>query len=231
VPEVVGDVIRSYSPNMIVRTNKGDWLNLDALDEISSLIEWANAIVIGPGLGLEKESEELLKKLLEILKKGNKSFVLDADALKLVKNHLDLLKGQNVILTPHEGELKIMADVELPPYHKVEARGKIIQDLAKKLDITILVKGPYDYISDGKMLKVNRTGCSEMSIGGTGDVLAGLCACFLATNNTIFQSACSAAFLNGYLGEYCKKKMGQRFTAMDLIHIISKGISRLLKTE
>jgi NAD(P)H-hydrate epimerase len=231
VPEVVGDVIRSYSPNMIVRTNTGDWLSLKALDEIAILIEWANVVVIGPGLGEEKAPEELLVKLLKILKKDNKTFVLDADALKLVKNHLDLLKGQNVILTPHEGELKIMTGVELPPYDDITKRGKIIQDLAKKLDVTLLVKGPYDYISDGKTLKINRTGCPEMSIGGTGDVLAGFCACFLATNNTVFQSACSAAFLNGYLGEYCKKTIGQRFTAMDLIHNINNGISTLLEPE
>ncbi|HEY0089375.1 MAG TPA: NAD(P)H-hydrate epimerase, partial [Candidatus Lokiarchaeia archaeon] len=52
-PQVVGDVIRSYSPNMIVRTSPGDWLNLDAFEEIKILIDWSNSIVIGPGLGLE----------------------------------------------------------------------------------------------------------------------------------------------------------------------------------
>ena len=231
VPEVVGDVIRSYSPNLIVRTSKGNWLNLESIDEINMLIKWANAIVIGPGLGLEKETEDLLVQLIESLNKENKSYVLDADALKLVKNHLEHLKGQKVILTPHEGELKIMTDIELPPFQNIEARGKIIMDLAKKLEVTLLVKGPYDYVSNGELLKINRTGCPEMTIGGTGDVLAGLCACFMATDNTPFQSACSAAFLNGYLGEYCKKTIGQRFTAMDLIHNLNDGISRLLKSE
>ena len=228
VPEVVGDVIRSFSPNMIVRTNKGDWLNLQSLEEISMLIDWANSIVIGPGLGLEKESEELLEKLLEILIQKKKSFVLDADALKLVKNHLELLKGQKVILTPHEGELKIMAEIDLPPYNKIEERGSIIQDLAKKLDVTLLVKGPYDYISDGKRIKVNRTGCPELSIGGTGDVLAGLCASFIATENDPFESACSAAFLNGIIGEYCKKNIGSRFTAVDMINSINKTIQQII---
>jgi len=230
VPEVVGDVIRSYSPNMIVRTNKGNWLNLKALDEIAELIEWAEVILIGPGLGLEKETEDLLVKILELLNEHKKAYVLDADALKLVKNHLSLLKGQKVILTPHVGELKIMAGTELPPYKNVEKRGKVLQDLAKKLGVTLLVKGPYDYITEGTRVKINRTGCPEMSIGGTGDVLAGLCACFLATNNAPFQSACSAAFLNGYLGEYCKEIIGLRFTALDLINNLNEGISRLLKS-
>ncbi|MFX1574192.1 MAG: NAD(P)H-hydrate dehydratase [Promethearchaeota archaeon] len=226
-PDVVGDVIRNFSPNMIVRTSPGDWLNLEALKEICRLIEWADTILIGPGIGLEKETEDLLVKLLEKVKDENKSLVLDADALKLVKDHLDLLKGLQVILTPHEGELKIMTDIDLPPYGNIEERGKIIRDLAKKLDATLLVKGPYDYISDGKLLKINRTGCPEMSIGGTGDVLAGLCASFMATKNDSFKSACSAAFLNGVLGEYCKDNIGPRFTPLEMIYSINETIKSI----
>ena len=231
VPQIVGDVIRSYSPNLIVRTQPGDWLNSDALDEISWLIDWSNAIVIGPGMGIEKETENLLVKLLDILKKENKSFVLDADALKLIKNHLDLIKSQPVILSPHEEELKIMTDVELPPYNSIEERGKIIFNLANELDVTLLVKGPYDFISNGKQLKINRTGCPEMSMGGTGDVLAGLCACFLTTNNNPFHSACSAAYVNGFLGEYCKKTIGPRFTTTDMIEHINESILNLLNVQ
>jgi NAD(P)H-hydrate epimerase len=88
-----------------------------------------------------------------------------------------------------------------------------------------LVKGPYDYIANTEKMKINRTGCPEMSIGGTGDVLAGLCASFLATNNSPFESACSAAFLNGYLGEFCKKKYHKRFTAMEMINNLADAFS------
>jgi NAD(P)H-hydrate epimerase len=229
VPEVIGDVLRSYSPNMIVRTSPGKWLNMKSLEEISVLIDWANVIVIGPGLGLQKETEELLIELLGKLLHEKKSFVLDADALKLVKNHLELLKGQRVILTPHAGELKIMTDIDLPQYNQIEKRRNEILKLAKKLDTTLLIKGPYDYISDGQSIKINRTGCPEMSIGGTGDVLAGLCACFLATNNNQFQSACSGAFINGIIGEFCKENIGLRFTAMDMIDNMNRAINNLLK--
>jgi NAD(P)H-hydrate epimerase len=228
VPEFIGDVLRSYSPNMIVRTNPGDWLNTSALEEILWLIDWSNSIIIGPGLGEQSETEKLLVKILEHLVKENKKFVLDADALKLVKNHLDIIKGSSAILTPHEGELKIMTGVDLPSYDNIVERRNIISNLAKKLDITLLVKGPYDYISDGKKLKINRTGCPEMSIGGTGDVLAGLCGCFLTTGNNPFNSACSAAFLNGVLGEYVKNHIGPRFTTTDMIDNINKVIIDLM---
>jgi len=229
VPEVIGDVLRSYSPNMIVRTSPGNWLNMKAFEEISELVDWANSIVIGPGLGLQKETEELLIALLKKLQQEKKSFVLDADALKLVKNHLELLKGQNVILTPHAGELSIMTGTELPQYNQIEKRRKEILKLAKKLDTTLLIKGVYDYISDGQNIKINRTGCPEMSIGGTGDVLAGLCACFLATDNNQYQSACSGAFINGIIGEFCKENIGSRFTAMDMVNNMNRAIKNQLK--
>ena len=231
-PEVIGNVIRKYSPNYIVRTSPGDWLNINAFDELAELIEWANAIIIGPGLGLQPKTEELLVKLLEKITKEKKVCVLDADALKLIKNHLNLIKGQNIILTPHEGELKIMANIELPPKDNILERKRIIFELAQKLGVTLIVKGPIDYISDGIKIKLNRTGVPEMSIGGTGDVLAGLCGCFLATENDLFKSACSAAFLNGYLGEFCKKNIGSRFNAMNMINKLQEAISSLsnLKT-
>ena len=63
-----------------------------------------------------------------------------------------------------------------------------------------------------------------MSIGGTGDVLAGLCASFLTTGSELFQAACSSAFINGYIGEFCKKSIGPRFTSTDMIHNINAGI-------
>lgn len=228
-PEVIADVLRGYSPNMIVRSSPGDWLTKDAFDEIAWLVDWANAILIGPGMGEEHETEELLINLLQKFREDNKSFVLDADALKLIKNHHDLIKGQSCILTPHEGELKIMSGIDLPPYEEIKTRGDKIHEFAMDLDVTVLVKGPYDYISNGKTLKLNRTGCAEMAIGGTGDVLAGLCTSFMATGVDIFRSACAATFLNGYTGEYCKDNLGPRFTALDMIENLNDSIQSLLK--
>jgi NAD(P)H-hydrate epimerase len=229
VPGVVADILRSYSPNMIVRSSKGNWLNKNSLEELTDLIKWADSILIGPGMGLAKETEELIIELIKIIKQYKKPFVLDADALKLIKDHIDMIKGLPVILTPHEGELKIMLDVELPPYDNLADRSKIIQDLANDLDLTLLIKGPYDYISNGKQLKINKTGCPEMSIGGTGDVLAGLCTSFTAIKNETFASACSAVFFNGVLGEYCKNIIGERFTTMDMIKNINKALRDVLK--
>jgi NAD(P)H-hydrate epimerase len=223
-PQVIADVLRSYSPNMIVRSKEGDWLNMEAFEELKRLIDWANAILIGPGLGEEAETEELLVRLLKLFRDQNKRFVLDADALKLVKEHRDLLEGQSCIVTPHAGEFNIMTGIELPPYDQINQRGDVISEMAEDYDITFLVKGPYDYIANRRTLKLNRTGCPEMAIGGTGDVLAGLTTAFLATEVSPFRAASAAAFLNGYLGEYCKENVGPRFDAMDMISHLNKAL-------
>ncbi|MHA1297622.1 MAG: NAD(P)H-hydrate dehydratase [Promethearchaeota archaeon] len=178
-------------------------------------------------MGTHEETEGLLLKLLEKIKIEKKKCVLDADALKLVKNHLEALKGIELILTPHAGELKIISGIDLPRYDKIDEISEILLDLAKNLNVTLLLKGAYDYISDGEKLKINKTGCPEMSIGGTGDVLSGLCASLLSIGNDPFSSACSAAFINGYAGELCKKNIGERFTSLDLIIHVNDAISKI----
>jgi NAD(P)H-hydrate epimerase len=81
----------------------------------------------------------------------------------------------------------------------------------------ILLKGVYDYIADSESYRVNLTGCAEMAVGGTGDVLAGLVVAFLSVGVSINNSACCSAYLNGKLGEEIRKNKGKRLLASDLI--------------
>ncbi|MFX1237869.1 MAG: NAD(P)H-hydrate dehydratase [Promethearchaeota archaeon] len=224
VPDVIGNVLKSYSPSIIARTSPGEYLDLNALEAAKNLIKWADAVLIGPGIGIKDKTGDLVVALVKDATALKKPLVLDADALKLIKKDLNILKDANVILTPHAGELKIMTGIDLPSHEKIEERGSLVMELAKKLGVVLLVKGPLDYISNGKRLKINKTGCPEMSIGGTGDVLAGLCAGLCALKNDLFDSACSAAFLNGYTGQYCKKVLGPRFTVSDMIANLNKSI-------
>ncbi len=229
VPEVIGATLRNYSPNLIVRTGKGDYLGADAYEELHELIKWCDSVIIGPGIGLKESTENLLKMVVKNIVELKKTYVLDADALKLIKNHLDLIKNSKCILTPHEGELKILCGESMPNYNDIEKRFLKVKEIAKNFGCVLLLKGPYDYISNGEIVKINKTGCPEMSKGGTGDVLAGLCGSFLALGNSPFRSACSAAFLNGYTGEYCKKYRSERFTPMDMINNLDLSIKELIE--
>jgi len=82
---------------------------------------------------------------------------------------------------------------------------------------TILLKGAYDIISDGKAWKYNKTGNKGMTTGGTGDVLSGVVGALLALGNTPLKAASVGAFLNGLAGDMVKEEMGENFTAMEVV--------------
>ncbi len=228
VPESISEIVKKYSPNLIVNHGSGDYISIEHLASLKELIEWADAILIGPGMGINNITQETTLKILDILSELNKPCVIDADALKLIKNNLKLIQRSNIILTPHEGEFKIMTGVSLPPMENFIERLENVSRVAKRYGATFLVKGKYDLISNGIERKINQTGCSQMTVGGTGDILAGLCAAFMSVNNSAFNSACSAAFLNGLAGELCLEEVGDFFTSLDMINKIPATLKKLL---
>ena len=86
--------------------------------------------------------------------------------------------------------------------------------------MVILLKGKEDIIVGKDQVKYNNTGNNGMTIGGTGDVLAGLTVGLLAQTRDLLNSAYYAAFLNGKIGDYLLKKKGVGFTASDFIPLI-----------
>jgi len=228
VPESISEIIKKYSPNLIVNHGSGDYISVEHLASLKELIEWADAILIGPGMGINNITQEATLKILDILSELNKPCVIDADALKLIKNNLKLIQRSNIILTPHEGEFKIMTGESLPPMENFIERLENVSRVAKRYGATFLVKGKYDLISNGIERKINQTGCSQMTVGGTGDVLAGLCTAFMSVKNSAFNSACSAAFLNGLAGELCLEEVGDFFTALNMINKIPATLKKIL---
>ncbi len=211
VPESIRRIVASYSPNLIVRGLKGDRIGMQNLDEIASLAAKHDVIVAGMGVG--KGNEEFQEVICELAKSGGK-FVLDAEGIT------PDVSG-NVILTPHRGEFE-------------RAFGKKCDDIgelrrvAEKTGVTIILKGREDWISDGERVKVNRSGNAGMTVGGTGDVLAGICAA-LFCNDDSFHSACAAAFVNGYCGDLCYEKYGFNYTATDLVRELPAAFKRCLE--
>jgi len=81
----------------------------------------------------------------------------------------------------------------------------------------ILSKGPVDRIISKNNIAYNKTGNAVMTKGGTGDILAGLCAGFLAQTKDTFKSASMAAYLTGAVADKLYKKMGRTYTAADIV--------------
>jgi len=169
-----------------------------------------NTILIGPGLDNTEKLGIFVNQLLQ--KYPKKKYVLDADALKYLNKKL---LSQNVILTPHQEEFKRLFNLK--------ANKENVFKIAKKYNCIIVLKGKNDYVASTQKIKINQTGNSGMTKGGTGDVLAGLIAA-LACQNDLFLAACAGVFLNGLAGEQLAKKVGIYFSASDLIEEIPKII-------
>ncbi len=228
-PETVRGIIASYSPELITLPYKGNYLSIEDIHDILEYIDTIkpHVVLIGPGLGDRPESIEAVKKLLPELIKREKYLVLDADALKAVKVDETTFEDK-AVLTPHRGEFKRITGAELTG--DLGKDGETVMHYASKLKSTILLKAPVDIISDGVNTRYNRTGNPYMSIGGTGDVLSGLTATFLAQTKNPFIAACIAAYVNGLAGDYLAKR-GEKVSPINMIKVIPRIITNPLDTH
>jgi Predicted sugar kinase len=108
---------------------------------------------------------------------------------------------------------------DVPPDSNLE-RIKLVEENALKYGITILLKGPTDIISDGKISYLCEKNIPAMTVGGTGDVLSGLVAGLLSTNRNTLESAAAASYICGLAGKEVQEKLGLHMTPMDLIDSI-----------
>ncbi len=178
-----------------------------------------DAVVMGPGLGLNPETIKFVKACVEEVEKVNKPLLLDADGLKAFAKFKRPLKVP-LVLTPHAGEYTILTGEELP--EDQEERVIVIQKTAKKLNATILVKAKVDIICDSNRAKLNFTGNPGMTVGGTGDVLSGIVGGLMAQKVDAFEAAVAGAFVNGAAGDFVANEIGFHMVATDIIDWIPR---------
>ena len=221
VPEENYDVTRSYFPDFIVRKYSGKWLNHEGTAATMELMDRCDSLVIGPGLGLTPETK---KAVVEILNEVKKPVVVDADAIKAIAGHK--IRG-TVVVTPHKGEFKYLSGNSLSG--DLKEKGRTVVRSAASLGATVLLKGSTDIIGspDGRV-KYCSSGNPGMTVGGTGDVLAGIVGSFLAQGLTPFDAACCGAFVNGFAGDELCSEKGYAFTASDLALEVPYAIKKIL---
>lgn len=209
-PKTAAKTIAGFSPNLIVRELSSDHLCPDDLETLKGLIPMHDVVVMGMGLGRHPDTFATLKEIIPICDK----VVIDADALQP-----DLpLKG---IVTPHAGEFKRISSVTLPSSYR--ERIDPVRNFARDAGLVVLLKGKVDLISDGSIVRGNTTGNPGMTVGGTGDVLAGVTASFFA-RTTALRAAVAAAFVNGRAGDlvYPEKDFGM--VATDVVEKIPEAM-------
>jgi len=186
-PKRAADIIASFSPDLIVYPLGGDYLGKRHLKTLLEFTKRKTAVVIGGGLCRNKDTMDAVRMFL---KKIALPCVIDADAIYTLDKKI---AGGNFLVTPHAYEFYKLTRKKVT--NNLNERTKVVKEAAKEFNVTILLKGHIDIVSDGKRTALNRTGNPYMTKGGTGDVLAGICGSLLAQGNSVFDAACGAAYI------------------------------------
>ncbi|AHZ21501.1 bifunctional ADP-dependent NAD(P)H-hydrate dehydratase/NAD(P)H-hydrate epimerase [Haloferax mediterranei] len=206
-PEHVAREVQGFSENLIVRGFAGDRLTPDHVSDLLDFAADRDVVVFGPGLG---DAAESLDAVREFLTSYDGTAVVDADALQIVP---DVDTEATLICTPHQGELQQMGGETDADW---ETRRELVADFATDLGHVLLVKGAYDVVADGDEVRVNRTGNPGMTVGGTGDVLAGTTGALAAVLPPL-DAAAAAAYANGRAGDLAADEFDGGLVATDLL--------------
>ncbi|HEY4509878.1 MAG TPA: NAD(P)H-hydrate dehydratase [Candidatus Paceibacterota bacterium] len=226
-PKRAADIIASFSPTLASYGIQGNHVEKEHVALLVSRTIAAKevarghaSVLIGSGLGRDEQTQEAVKAYLSEI---DVPAVIDADAIHVVAERPDVIKGKPFVITPHSYEFFELTGKEireLPQEEKI----KLVQEEAARLQTTILFKADIDIISDGKEVILNKTGTPYMTIGGTGDTLAGIVGALLARGIAPLEAAAVGAYINGKAGELASKKFKDSLIATDVIEEIRNVI-------
>ncbi|RPD46319.1 NAD(P)H-hydrate dehydratase [Hymenobacter sediminis] len=221
VPAVGYDILQTAVPEAMALTDP----SMDFVTELPDLKSYA-AVGIGPGLGQEEATREVLRQLLG---KATVPLVLDADALNLLGANPDLLSllPPDSLLTPHPKEFeRLIGEPARDDYHRLEQ----LRAFARNHRCYCVLKGAYTALAtpDG-MLYFNSTGNPGMATGGSGDVLTGLLLALRADKRlTPLDAALLGLYAHGRAGDLAAQETGEAgLVADDITRFIGSALLEL----
>ena len=180
-------------------------LNPRALPLLLDRIDQATAVLLGPGMGKDRNTEMVAQ---EIVKQVDLPVILDADVLRV--RVLELVPKRkasagSVILTPHMGEFMRIAKLNVPDYSN-----ETLRTFCQSYRVTTVLKSAHTRICDGENIWYNTYGGPVLSRGGSGDLLAGLVGGMIAQDQTCVQtSVARGVVLHGLAAQLLARAHGQ----------------------
>ncbi len=224
-PEPVFSTI--YSPEVIPVRLGGQRLRVSHVEELEPHLEKADAVLVGPGIGLHRETLTAARLLVKTALEKGKVVVVDADGLKALAGHetprdrVESLNGLG-ILTPHLGEASLLLGRRIDD--SLESRIRAATELSRRLDAFTVLKGRVDIVAyPDDRYRLNRSGTPDMTAGGTGDVLAGVAAGLAAQARSPEPAALLAPYVTGLAGERSVEEHGRAAPTLLL-----REVSRIL---
>ena len=190
----------------------------DITYSLKSEFDWASAILFGCGVGDNDDTRIICDY---VLKNAKCPVVIDADGINCLSRCINIIKDIKApaVLTPHPGEMarlvsKTVAEIQ-------NDRINIAKGFAKENNIVLVLKGANTIVTDGKSVFVNVTGNPGMAMGGTGDMLSGIIASFIAQGASPLDAAAAGVYLHGLCGDEAAKRVSQRgMTVSDMTELL-----------
>ena len=188
-----------------LESNKYGRISKNAISRLKSEIKKCSCVLIGCGMGTDDDTGEVLKFVVE---NSDVPIIIDADGINCLKGNIQLIDSAKapVILTPHPKEMSRIAETTVEDIEM--NRGAVVKAFTKAHKAVLLLKGASTLVgdSDHESMYVNATGNPGMATGGSGDVLAGMIASFVAQGVPPFMSAICGANIHGRIGDAVSEK-------------------------
>lgn len=197
-------------------------------DTISGEAGWADSIVIGPGIGTSDNAKDMLNNTI---KSSICPLLIDADALNIISfnNDIELIEVFNnntdrIIVTPHMKEMSRLTGDDISVIKNDVS--KYALDFCNKYNkIVLVLKDSCTVVSDGETVYFNSSGNDGMATGGSGDVLTGIIAAYIAGGMERYEAAKLGVYVHGLAGDNASGRYNRYYvTATDII----EGLSNIL---
>lgn len=195
-------------------------------EQLEKLIQWADLIGIGCGLGKSDTAERVMQYTL---KRALVPCVVDADGINILSKHMEWIEETNalIVLTPHMKEMSRMLQCSVREL--IEQRMEKLHAFVERYKVVCVLKDARTLVAkEHRNTYLNLSGNAAMAKAGSGDVLAGVIVGILAQQCEPYTSACLGVFLHGLAGDMARDKKGAySVLASDLVEEISSVLKNI----
>lgn len=172
---------------------------------LAEAMKKADAVVMGCGMGVTPDTIELTKYVAQT---AECPVIIDADGINCIAKDINILmkKQTDIVITPHMGEMARLLNCSTDMI--AENRLIAAEKYAEQFGITVVLKGAGTVVADSHSTAANHTGNAGMSVGGSGDVLAGVIGAAIAQGCGIFDGTCAGVYMHGLAGDAAAQKLG-----------------------
>ncbi len=231
--EVNREILQEKLPEAMLTTYNAEKYEDADIEKFKGVIEWADVIIMGPGLGTKKTAERIVET---VMTNAKCPIVIDADAINILASHKTWFGGErDIIITPHLMEMTrfmgIKPDNEYPnPVSYVKNNMTVCaNEIAEKYKVVCVLKDSHTVVASGKReTYINVTGNNGMSTGGSGDVLSGVIGGLLAQGMDRDSAAKAGVYIHGRAGDIAAENIGAHsMLAGDIVDSIATALGKI----